>query len=208
MKRKYYLRGLGLGILITSLVFIFTGPSELSDEEIIKRAEKLGYTKAGEITPSIGLKDLLETGTPEPTKAPELTQSPVPSMEPSITPTATVTPTVLPTVSPTPVPTPTNLPSPTLAPTSTPMPTATPTQAPTATPSAQKEVITAVISVEKGNTATVVCNKIEEAGIVENGKVLRTYLINHNLTDYINVGKYTLSSDMTIEEIAEIITER
>ena len=45
MKRKYYLRGLGLGILVTALVFTIAGPKELSDEEIIKRAEELGYVK-------------------------------------------------------------------------------------------------------------------------------------------------------------------
>ena len=36
MKRKYYLRGLGFGILITALVFTFAGPSEMTEEEIIK----------------------------------------------------------------------------------------------------------------------------------------------------------------------------
>lgn len=200
MKRKYYLRGLGLGILITALVFIFTGPSELSEEEIIKKAMELGYTKAEAVTPSIGLKELLETGTPAPTKVPELTNTPVPTLEPTLSPTATVTPTVAPT--PTPVPTPTDIPSPTVAPTSTPVPTQEPTPLP------QVQVITAVITIEKGNTATVVCDKIENAGIVENGKVLRTYLINNKLTDYINIGQYTLSSDMTIEEIANIITGR
>ena len=193
MKRKYYLRGLGLGILITALVFIFAGPSELSDEEIIKRAEEMGYSKSEDVSPSIGLKELLESETPAPTK------TPVPTSEPSISPTATLTPTVAPTPEPTP----------TASATSTPVPTPTPTEAPVkATPVPEVEIITAVISVEKGNTATVVCNKIEDAGIIEDGNVLRTYLINNRLTDYINVGNYHLSSDMTIEEIVYILTGR
>ena len=95
-------------------------------------------------------------------------------------------------------------------PTVTPIPTPTlaPTEAPTPTPTPAAEVITAVIVVERGNTATVVCNKIQEAGVLEDGRVLRTYLVNNNLTDYINIGQYTLSSDMSVEEMADILTGR
>lgn len=45
MKLKYYLRGLGIGIIITTLVLMiaFSGhKEELSDEEIVKRAQALG----------------------------------------------------------------------------------------------------------------------------------------------------------------------
>ncbi len=208
MKRKYYLRGLGFGILVTALVFIIAGPSELSEEEIIKRAEKLGYTKVESVTPSIGIKELLETpapsntikpeATPEPTQA--MTESPVPTKAPEVSPE----PTQVPQATLTPVPTPTETPKPT----NTPMPTEPPkpTVPPVATPAA--EVITAVISVERGNSATVVCNKIEAAGIVKDADKLRNYLINNNLTDYINIGSYTLSSDMSIERIAKLLTGR
>ena len=217
MKRKYYLRGLGFGILITALVFTFAGPSEMTEEEIIKRAEELGYVKAEES--SINIKDLMGTGTPSPvaTKAPEQTPEPTkvitPEATPDFTPTSTPepefsptpTPTIspTPTVSPTPEPTATSTPKPTatVTPTATPVPTKEPTKAP------EKEVITATIVVERGNTATMVCNKIENAGIVKDGSVLRDYLIANNLTDYINVGTYTLSSDMTLKEIAKILTE-
>ena len=42
MKRKYYLRGLGFGILVTAIVCSIAGPKAPSDEDIIKRAEELG----------------------------------------------------------------------------------------------------------------------------------------------------------------------
>ena len=201
MKRKYYLRGLGIGILITTLVFILVGPSEMSEEEIIKRAEELGYTKTEEITPSIGLKDLLETGTPASTETltPQPTNTPIPTETPTPTPEPTSTP--VPTETPTPTPEPTNTP----VPTETPIPT--PTQVAEPTKSPESNIIKATIVVERGNTATVVCNKIEAAGILEDGRVLREYLVNNNLTDYINVGTYSLSSDMSIKEIAEILTK-
>lgn len=211
MKRKYYLRGLGIGILITALVFIIAGPSELSEEEIIKRAEELGYTKMEEdVTPSIGIKELLETGTstqkvtdtPVPTKEPTPTVTPtvVPSLTPTSTPTPTLAPTLTPTLTPTPVPT--NTPIPTPTPTFTPTPIPQPTSAP------ENAVISASIKIERGNSAGMVCDKIEAAGLLEDGDDLLNYFVKHNMADYINVGTYTLSSDMSLEEMAKLLTGR
>ena len=92
-------------------------------------------------------------------------------------------------------------------PTATPTPTPTETPAPTQAATPDTEVVTATIVVERGNTATVVCNKVEAAGIIEDAKVLRKYLIDNQLTDYINIGSYTLSSDMSMKEIAEVLTK-
>lgn len=49
MKLKYYLRGLGIGIIVTTLVLMvaFSGKKEkLSDQEIMQRAEQLGMVMA------------------------------------------------------------------------------------------------------------------------------------------------------------------
>ena len=49
MKLKYYLRGLGLGILLTAIlmgVVLGKNTSRMSDEEIIKRAKQLGMVEA------------------------------------------------------------------------------------------------------------------------------------------------------------------
>ena len=67
MKRKYYIRGLGFGIVITALVFSFLNSSEPSDEEIMKRAKELGYVLATEVTPGLNLDELRSSGTPKPT---------------------------------------------------------------------------------------------------------------------------------------------
>lgn len=49
MRLKYYLRGAGIGIIVTSLIltvaFAFS-KNTVSDEEIIRRAEAMGYVKA------------------------------------------------------------------------------------------------------------------------------------------------------------------
>lgn len=45
MKFKYYLRGLGIGILVSTIILMisfFKHPRELSDKEIISRAQELG----------------------------------------------------------------------------------------------------------------------------------------------------------------------
>ncbi|MCR5670091.1 MAG: hypothetical protein K6G10_03730 [Butyrivibrio sp.] len=50
MKLKYYLRGMGIGIILTAIVMGFAlggRKATLSDAEIIKRAKALGMTEAG-----------------------------------------------------------------------------------------------------------------------------------------------------------------
>ena len=126
MKRKYYLRGLGFGVLITSLVFIFLGQQkDISEEEIIRRAEALGYVKADtsadsdteqNTTPSIDLDKLLNnmnSSTPAPTTG-QVTETPLPTA--TSEPTPTPTPTAEPTVAPTPEPVTESTPVPTVAP--------------------------------------------------------------------------------------------
>ena len=193
MKRKYYLRGLGLGILITALVFTIAGPKELSDEEIINRAEKLGYVK--EEDASLGIKDLLdkETPVPTPTEEPTPTETPIPTLTSAPTETPVPTPTVTPVPTNTPIPQPTATVTP--VPTNTPIPQPTATVTPTNTPTPQpteepEEIIKAVIVVERGNSASMVCDKLKQEGIVKDGKDFRNYLRSLNLTDYINIGTY------------------
>ncbi len=249
MKKKYYLRGLGVGILITTIVFMLVGPSELSEADIIQKAEQLGYVKAEETTkPTINLGELLNkekedaqtsgtgiTMTPIPmetmaiqeTITPEITLTP----EETIAPTQTITEeqeiTEKPTKEPTPKPTATKKPkkeptaTPTIKPTVTKSPTTTPTINPTiteslvATPAAdititpeptKKEVVTATIKIKSGSTATAVCKQLEKAGIIEDANEMVQYLWNTNQARRINVGTYKLSSDMSLKEIADIIT--
>lgn len=56
MRLKYYLRGLGLGILVTTIILMisFSGrKNEISDEEIKERAEQLGMVmQEDETTPN------------------------------------------------------------------------------------------------------------------------------------------------------------
>ena len=52
MKLKYYLRGLGLGMIVTALILTIAGGGDgsLSDEEIKRRAAKLGMVESSSLT--------------------------------------------------------------------------------------------------------------------------------------------------------------
>lgn len=98
MKLKYYLRGLGIGILVTALIMGFTTRDSrpLTDAEIKAAAAELGMVESD----SLRLADLPQEPTqtpkitPEPTKEPETTPEPEattesngePAKEPETTP--------------------------------------------------------------------------------------------------------------------------
>lgn len=148
MNRKEYIRGLGLGILITAVIFTFFKPEtkSMTEEEIIQYAVSLGYEKVEkqEKEPISNLDDIKSqamgtlTPTPEPTNMPTLTptteptNTPEPTATPTPKPTSTPVPTAIPTLKPTSTPVPTYTPTP--KPTSTPVPTSTPTPKLTSTP--------------------------------------------------------------------------
>ena len=74
MKLKYYLRGLGIGILVTAVIMGVTQGSRketLSDREIRERAAALGMVEPGN-----SLADLEAAETPAATEAPAATETP------------------------------------------------------------------------------------------------------------------------------------
>ena len=96
MKKKYYMRGLGFGILITTLVFTFLNQTKISDADVIKRAKELGYVKEDTAsTPGIDLEGLKAKDTPVPTgegQGQDTTPAPTSTGTPDNTPTPASTP--------------------------------------------------------------------------------------------------------------------
>lgn len=69
MKLKYYLRGLGIGIILTTLVFLVTKPEQkLTEDEIKKRAAELGMTMERDPLSS-SLDDILNKSDEQETEA-------------------------------------------------------------------------------------------------------------------------------------------
>lgn len=69
MKLKYYLRGMGVGIIVTTVVlmiiFSFHKQETLSDDQIRERAAALGMVMADEVSDSGKLSDTLPDDTPD-----------------------------------------------------------------------------------------------------------------------------------------------
>lgn len=81
MKLKYYLRGLGIGILVTAVIMGVTQGSRketLSDREIRERAAALGMVEPGN-----SLADLEAAETPAATETPEATETPAATETPT-----------------------------------------------------------------------------------------------------------------------------
>lgn len=201
MKRKYYMRGLGLGILVTAILCAVALPKKtepMTDEEVIARATELGYVKKESGVTADDINKIKEnetaSGTPEASLTPEATDTPEATKEPEGTPGPTQSP----------VPTP--------KPTATPVPTKAPTEAPkaTATPEVGEEpaVTSYMITVERGATARRVAERLASVGAIGDADAFVRYLQSNGLTDYINIGTFTIPKGASHAEIAKILTGR
>lgn len=59
MELKYYLRGLGLGIIVTAIIMAVVSPGsqKMTDAEVIKRAKQLGMTEEKVLSDSVEKKE-------------------------------------------------------------------------------------------------------------------------------------------------------
>lgn len=226
MNLKYYLRGLGIGIIVTALILGFSvGGKEktLSNEEIKERAKALGMTEE-----SVVLADLVSDGSEgeeKPEGNPDIASSPSGSVIPVASPENTAGPEAE-NVSPTPdqtekpeetvVPEKTPEATPGAAATVTPAasprveaePTATPKQTPSATPEAEsaagsKDTIT--IQIVSGDTSYSISGKLEEAGLVTSAYEYDLYLCEKGYDKRLNVGTFEVPVGANPEEIARIL---
>lgn len=151
MGLKYYLRGLGVGIVVTALIMgIAAGvdsKEKLSDNEIRERAKELGMVEESTVLADTFAQgnvnspqeEAMLSQTPEATAEPTQEPAPEATEEPTSSPAAAATetpeqePEAAATEKPTTAPTEKPTPKPTQAPTATPTPK--PTQTPAASPS-------------------------------------------------------------------------
>ena len=203
MKLKYYLRGLGIGILITTVILSLAGigRKNMTDEEVVKRAKELGMvestllsdlpdqTKAEEVRPTEPETSEPETSEPE-TSEPE-TSEPEASPEPE---------TSEPEVSPEPEET-ASTPETPAAPEETPV---SPEDGNPDTPAG--ETVTLVIG--RGESSTTVSKNLKKAGIVEDAAAFDRFLCNNGYDKKIITGTYEIPYGASEEEIAKIITRK
>lgn len=198
MKLKYYLRGLGIGMIVTALILgiSFSSRQEqeqtMTDDQIREREAELGMVDSSELTlaalqngamqPTESTPQETQTETPPVTTTePEETQTPETTTEPEVTATPEIT----------------------KEPEATATPEATPEPEVTKVP---EQTQTAGITINRGDDSGSVSRRLYEAGLVENAKAFDTYLCNNGYSRSINPGTYEIAPGTSEEEIAKIIT--
>ena len=204
MKLKYYLRGLGIGMIVTALILgiSFSNRQDqtsqiMTDDQIRERAAELGMVDSSELTLAA-----LQNSAKQPTEgtAEENTQTQEQNnieAEPVTTVPAETQATVEPET------------------TQEPEATAEPEPEKTAAPetTAEQEVTeapqrtqTASITIQRGDDSGSASRRLYEAGLVENAKAFDNYLCNNGYSRSINPGTYEIAPGTSEEEIAKIIT--
>ncbi len=208
MKLRYYLRGLGIGMIVTALLMgIALKKQPLSDAEIRVRAMELGMVD-GDSRTLAGNQASQDSGqaSPDPTA--------VSSTEPTATPSPE--PTTVPAVTPIPVETPSSgsepdalkpLPMVTLKPqVETPEPADAASVPDPARESASEQSDSVTFVIQRGQSSYGVAKALAEAGLIEDASAFDQYLESNGYSKRINSGTYEIPADSTEEDIAKIIT--
>ncbi len=199
MKLKYYLRGLGIGIVLTTLIlFIFRMVNPISNEEVIKRAEKLGMvmTEAESLIPSHPTNTDSETSETDSKETAKEETSPVETESSTAETPTTEAPT---TETPT-----------TIAPTTeTPTTEAPTTEAPTTeAPTTEPTFFTYELEITNSMGSETVANILARAGIVDDAVRFNDFLCYNGYSEIILSDKFIIRSDMSYEQIARLICGR
>lgn len=193
MKIKIFLRGLGIGILVTTLVLCVSYRKKNSDSSIVERARELGM-EFPEKTPEALLQPSASPNVAvSGAAADRMTEQPkeAPSSEPEASVTqppqsATAVPTVKPTAKP----------------------TAKPTVKPTAKPKKTADKNTRTFTVRGGLLSSSVAREMKAAGVIEDDDALDDYLEKNGLARKVRAGTYKIPVGASYEEIAKIITRQ
>jgi len=204
MKLKYYLRGLGIGMIVTALILgiSFSNRQDqtsqiMTDDQIRERAAELGMVDSSELTLA-ALQDSAKQpteGTPE-----ETTQTQEQNnieAEPETTDPAETQATLEPETTQEPEATAEPEPEKTAGPETTAEPEVT---------EAPQRTQTASITIQRGDDSGSASRRLYEAGLVENAKAFDNYLCNNGYSRSINPGTYEIAPGTSEEEIAKIIT--
>ena len=180
MKLRYYMRGLGIGILVTAILMSVTldGKTEnLSDEEIIARAEELGMVMEYD---DVVLADTVsDNQTEEPTKEPtkEPAEEPEEEQETVVTEKDEVS-------------------------------EAENDMMPEETQIEEIETDQTVeITVQGGDGSQTVARKLAQAGLIDDVQAYDKYLCSNGYDKRICTGTHTIPVGAGEEEIAKIITK-
>ena len=211
MRFKYYLKGLGMGIIVTTIVMSIScvmHNNNLTDQEIIDKAIELGMVMpesekdSGNGLFGSGDKETSETEDSDSEGEPQSGSE----IEPSETETQLPDNSELPTDSE--LLTDSELPTENVSP-SEPDTEKEPQEPVTQEPPQHVEIKKYVLHIVWGDYPRKIANELYENGMIDDAKKFRNYLGDyckqHNKE--IRVGTYTITKGMTYEEIAKKITK-
>lgn len=204
MKVKYYMRGVGVGIILTVIVCSLgnkDAKTVMSNKEIIAAAKQLGMIENNEKDYNIGAlkvtitptpedeKDKQITATPEaePTKEPEITVAPEPTKEPELT---------------------VNLDS------TQELENLDTSELPNGNDSHEEPLLTIVpenmrsFEIKSGMFSEAVAKAVQEAGLISDWEDFNKYLISNGHSSKIRTSKYSIPMGATYDVIADVITKR
>ena len=186
MKVKYFLRGLGVGILVTTLL-LFVGARKnvqesMTDEQIMQRAKQLGMLRKDEVSDykmDQNLDNMKESlnasASPEPTKKAEVSekknQEKVEPSEPKLE--TSVSPEKKPE---------------------------------TKKEKDRKETQTVSIKIEPGMVSQPIARYLYQNNVSGRAADFNRYMQEHDVTGKLRAGEFEIPTDATYEEIVEIIT--
>ena len=203
MKYKYFLRGLGVGLILSALILCISYRSSRPDsnESIVDQAKELGMVFPQGTQPPGLVDEAVPTATPTP--APTRNSSGA-----GVTGEDTAQPEVAaasPKVAVSPEPTPESAAKSTPKPTSRPKKTVKPKS--TAKPASSGSGGTGVeFKVRGGLLSSSVAREMKAAGIIQNDKKFDEYLVKGGYATKIREGVYRIPAGASYEQIAKIIT--
>ena len=182
MKLRFYLRGIGLGILVSSALFISVGfnkKSDMTNAEIKARAKELGMTEKTVLS-DLSLEDETESITVDTeedlTKDAEETTTDTEYTTVESTEKLSEEPQTDSTIEYTEI-----------------------------EPTDNETTKSVVIVVNKGDGSGTVSSKLYEAGLIDNAKEFDHYLMQNGYDRRITAGSHEIPSDSTMEQLAEIL---
>lgn len=201
MKRQHYLkgfvRGVGIGIVLTALIMGMTVKAgrPLTDAEIRAKALTLGMVDANSLSLSnVGSSAGGRTSPAPPHQSAEATDLPQTQRPEETQPPDDGEETTSPSSSPVEEQQPNNREE-----------TPSPSPSPDVTQSPIPESETVTIVIVRGDSSYTVSRRLEEAGLVENAREYDSYLVDNGYSKTIRTGTYKIPLGATWKEIADII---
>ncbi|MDE6024506.1 MAG: hypothetical protein K2G45_03540 [Lachnospiraceae bacterium] len=201
MKLKYFIRGLGTGIIFSAIILLVSymtgGAYKISDEEIIKRAEKLGMVQDE--------KDIIASpASPDKDKNNTSSDSEVVSNKTTTEASTTEDPTTEASTTEDPTTEERKTEEPTTERQTTENPT---TESGTTENPGEGDYVKATITVQAGMGSYEVASLLQNAGIIKDANDFDLYLNRNGYSTKIRIKSQEFNSKMSYEEIAKLLVK-